>query len=161
MAVDMFLKLEKIDGEAQDAEHKGEIDVLAWSWGVSQSGITHMGQGGGGGKANMQDLSITKYVDKASHTLLQRTFDGKHIDKGTLVVRKSGSTPLEYIKIVMEDIMISSVSTGGSQGEDRLTENVTFSFSKVNYTYVPQKEDGTKDADKQAGWDISENKTTV
>ena len=161
MAVDMFLKLEGIKGEAQDSKHKDEIDVLAWSWGASQSGTTHMGAGGGGGKANIQDLSFTHYVDSASHNLLQRVFDGKHIEKATLVVRKAGGTPLEYITIDMDDVMVTSVSTGGSGGEDRLTENVTLNFAVVNYCYKPQKEDGSADADKKAGWDIAENKTTV
>lgn len=161
MAVDMFLKLEGIEGEAQDDKHKKEIDILAWSWGASQSGTTHMGAGGGGGKANIQDLSVTKYIDSASHMLLQRCFDGKHITEGTLVVRKAGGTPLEYYTLKIEDIMVTSVSTGGSGGEDRLTENVTLNFSKCNLVYKPQKEDGSADADKKAGWDIAENKTLV
>lgn len=161
MAVDMFLKLEGIEGEAQDAKHGKEIDVLAWSWGTSQSGTTHMGKGGGGGKTNIQDLSLTKYVDSATHNLLQRTFDGKHISEGTLVVRKAGGTPLDYLIIKMTDIMVTSVSTGGSGGEDRLTENVTLNFSKVEIDYVPQKEDGSGEAAKKAGWDIAENKTAV
>lgn len=157
MAVDMFIKLAGVKGEAQDKEHKEEIDVLAWSWGASQSGTTHMGAGGGGGKANIQDVSLTKYVDSASAQLLQHVFDGKHIDDAILVVRKAGGTPLEYITIKMEDVIVSSVSTGGSGGEDRLTENVTLNFSKVNFDYVPQKEDGTGEAAKKAGWDIAEN----
>lgn len=161
MAVDMFLKLDGIDGEAQDDKHKKEIDVLAWSWGSSQSGTTHMGQGGGGGKANIQDLSFTHYIDSSTHNLLQRVFDGKHIKEGTLVVRKAGGTPLEYLTVKMEDIMVTSVSTGGSGGEDRLTENVTLNFSKVQLIYKPQKEDGSADADKIAGWDIAENKANV
>lgn len=161
MSVDMFLKLDGIEGEAQDSTHKKEIDILAWSWGASQSGTTHMGAGGGGGKANVQDLSFTHYVDSASHNLLQRVFDGKHIDTGVLVCRKAGGKPLEYITIEMEDIMVTSVQTGGSGGEDRLVENVVLNFSKVKFTYKPQKEDGSADADKKAGWDIAENKTLV
>lgn len=161
MAVDMFLKLDGIEGEAKDADHAKEIDVLAWSWGASQSGSTHMGGGGGSGKANIQDLSFTKYIDSATHNLMQRTFDGKHIAEGTLVVRKAGGTPLEYFTIKMTKIIVSSVSTGGSGGEDRLTENVTLNFAKVEIIYKPQKEDGSADADKEAGWDIAENKTTV
>lgn len=161
MAVDMFLKLDGIEGEAQDSVHGKEIDVLAWSWGCSQSGTTHMGAGGGGGKCNIQDLSFTKYIDSATHLLLQRTFDGKHIPEGTLVVRKAGGTPLDYLIIKMTDIMVTSVSTGGSGGEDRLTENVTLNFSKVEADYIPQKADGSGEAAKKAGWDIAENLTTV
>ncbi len=161
MAVDMFLKLDGIDGEAQDKDHKDEIDVLAWSWGASQSGTTHMGAGGGGGKAEIQDISITKYIDSASHSLLQHVFDGKHIPEATLVVRKAGGTPLEYVTIKMTDVLVTSVSTGGSGGEDMLTENVTLNFAVVDYTYKPQNPDGSAGADKIAGWDIAENVTTV
>ena len=121
MAVDMFMKLEGITGEAQDSKHKGEIDVLAWSWGASNSGSAHVGGGAGSGKANFQDLSFTKYVDLSSTSLLQATSTGKHITKATLVVRKAGENPLEYLTITMTEVLVTSVSTGGSGGEDRLT----------------------------------------
>ncbi len=53
-----------------DSKYKDEIDVLvAWSWGAAQSGTTHVGSGGGAGKVSVQDLSITKYIDKSSPTL--------------------------------------------------------------------------------------------
>ena len=38
MAVDMFIKIGDVKGESKDKTHKEEIDVLAWSWGVSNSG---------------------------------------------------------------------------------------------------------------------------
>ena len=163
MAVDMYLEFEdeKIEGESRDDKKKGAIDILAWSWGASQTGTTHMGKGGGGGKAHVGDISATKYVDSASNALLQRVFDGNHIRKATLTVRKAGGTPLDYIIITMEDVMITSVSTGGSGGEDRLTENVTLNFAKVKFSYVPQKADGTGEASKDAGWDIAGNVTNV
>lgn len=157
MAVDMFLKLDGIDGEAQDKKHKGEIDVLAWSWGASQSGTTHMGSGSGSGKVNVQDLSVTKYIDSSSHALLQHITTGKHIPKGRLLVRKAGDTPLEYINISMEDIIITSFQIGGSGGEDRLTENVTLNFAKYGFYYTPQKADGSGEADKQTAYDIQAN----
>ncbi len=157
MAVDMFLKLDGIEGEAQDSTHKKEIDVLAWSWGYSQSGTTHMGSGGGGGKVNVQDISVTKYVDSSSNLLMKHCYEGKHIGKGALVVRKAGGSPLEYITIEMEDIIVSSVSTGGSGGEDRLTENISLNFSVVNFKYKPQEKDGSGGADKEFGWKIAEN----
>jgi len=161
MSTDAFLKIEGIDGEAQDASHEGEIDVLAWSWGASQNGTTHLGAGGGSGKVAVQDLSVTKYIDSATHGILQKCFDGGHITEATLVVRKAGGTAMEYLKITMKNIIVSSISTGGSGGEDRLTENVTLNFSQVTLAYFPQKADGTADAEKLAGWDIEKNETLV
>lgn len=143
MAVDMFLKLDGIKGESQDAKHKDEIDVLSWSWGATQSATTHMGTGGGSGKASHHDISITKYVDSATHNLLKHTATGKHIKEALLTVRKAGDKPLEYIKIKMSDCLISSISTGGSGGSDQLTENITLNFAEYEFVYTPQKADGS------------------
>ena len=104
MAVDMFMKIKTITGESVDKKHKDEIDVLAWSWGMSQSGTTHMGGGGGAGKVNVQDLSFTKYVDGASNALILGCCTGEHYDEAVLTVRKAGKEPLEYIKITMKEI---------------------------------------------------------
>ena len=157
MAVDIFLKIEGINGEAQDAGHKKEIDVLAWSWGASQSGTTHSGGGGGSGKASFQDISINKWVDSASHNLLKYVATGKHVKEALLTVRKAGDKPLEYIKITMKDCLISSVSTGGSGGEDRLTENIAINFGEFIFEYTPQKPDGTGDAVLPFKFDIAAN----
>lgn len=160
MAVDMFLKIKDINGESRDSKHKDEIDVLAWSWGASQSGTTHMGSGGGAGKVNVQDLSLTKYVDKSTPNLLKHCFTGTHISEITLTVRKAGGTPIEYITVKMTECMITSVSTGGSGGEDRLTENITINFAQVRLEYKPQKADGSADAAIPVTWNISTNSDT-
>ena len=158
MAVDMFIKIKGIEGESRDDKHKKEIDVLAWSWGLSQSGSAHMGGGAGAGKVNVQDLSFTKYTDSATHALVLACCNGEHIEEAVFVVRKAGKEPLDYIKITLNEVIVSSVSTGGSGGEDRLTENITLNFAKFKLEYTPQKADGTGDAAKTAGWDIAENK---
>jgi len=159
MAVDMFLKLENVKGESLDKVHKDQIDVLSWSWGMSNSGTTHMGGGGGSGKCNVQDLSITKYVDSASHALLLSCSNGQHHKQANLYVRKAGgkNAPVEYIKIEMKEVMVVSVSTGGSGGEDRLTENVTLNFAHVKFEYTPQKADGTADKTVEMVYDIAKN----
>lgn len=159
MAVDMFIKLEAsgLEGESNDHKHKGEIDVLAWSWGVSQSGTFHHGGGGGAGKANVQDFSMTKYIDKSSPKLIECCCSGEHIPKATLVVRKAGKKPLEYMKITMEKLMVTSVSTGGSGGEDKLTENVTLNFAKVKVEYEEQDDaSGGSKAHKEVGYSVEE-----
>ncbi len=157
MAVDMFLKIDALKGEARDSVHKEEIDILAWSWGLSNSGTAHVGGGAGAGKVNVQDISVTKWVDKVSADLMLAACNGKHFAEATLTVRKAGENPVEYIVIKMTEVMITSVSTGGSGGEDRLTENLSLNFAKVEFTYIPQKADGTGDTPVLMGWNIAEN----
>jgi type VI secretion system secreted protein Hcp len=160
MAIDMFMNMGgNIKGESRDKVQgpKGDIDVLAWSWGMSQSGSSHMGGGGGAGKANFQDLSFTKYVDKASNALMTALAKGSHIEKAVLLVRKAGEGQQRYMEITMEQVLVSSVSTGGSGGEDRLTENVTLNFGKVKFAYALQDAKGGVAADATFAWNIAEN----
>ncbi len=156
MAVDMFLDVEGVEGESLDKVYKGKIDVLAWSWGVSNSGSAHMGGGSGTGKANFQDISVTKYVDKSSPTLMYSCASGKHLTKAKLVVRKAGENPLEYLCYNFEDILISAISTGGGKGEEKLTENVTLNFAKVKCEYWTQSKTGAKDKNANFAWNIPE-----
>ena len=158
MAVDMFMKVgSKIKGESVAPGHVGEIDVLAWSWGMSQSGTTHMGGGGGAGKVNVQDLSFTKYLDKSSPDLMLACAKGTHEDACVLTVRKAGDNPLEYLIITMNEAIVSSISTGGSGGEDRLTENVTLNFAKVKVEYTQQLAGGGAGDKPKMTWNIPTN----
>jgi len=158
VTVDMFLKLDGIEGEAKDKDHKNEIDVLAWSWGMSNMGTFHTGGGGGTGKVNFQDISITKYVDKASEVLKNRCATGKHINTGKLVVRKSGDEkPLEYIVMEFEKIMVTSIALGGGSGEEQLTESVSLNFAVVKTQYTVQDDKGTGAQPSNFGWNIEEH----
>jgi len=160
MALDMFINMgAKIKGESRDAVQgkEGDIDVLAWSWGMSQSGTTHMGGGGGAGKASFQDLSFTKYIDSSTNALMTALAKGSHIPKVVLMARKAGEGQAKYITITMEEVLVTSVSTGGSGGEDRLTENITLNFGKVALAYTPQDSEGTLAGDKTFTWNIAAN----
>jgi type VI secretion system secreted protein Hcp len=156
MAVDVFLKLGDIKGESKDAAHKGEIDVLSWSWGVSQTGTMGVGGGGGAGKANFNDLSIMHAVDKASPVLMAKCATGEHIKEATLVSRKAGKGQQEYLIIKMSDILVTSVQPSGSS--EHPMESVSLNFAKIDFEYKPQKEDGTLDAGVHFKYDIKANK---
>jgi type VI secretion system secreted protein Hcp len=157
MAIDMFLKIDGVKGESVDKAHAGEIDVLAWSFGESNSGPVGAGSGAGASKVQVQDLSLTKYVDRSSPALLLQCANGKHYRTAKLTVRKAGEQPLEFLVLELNDVRVTSVSVGGSGGEDRLTENVTLGFAKFKYSYTPQKADGSADTAVSMGWDIVRN----
>jgi type VI secretion system secreted protein Hcp len=156
MAVDMFLKLDGIKGESKDHKHKDEIHIESFSWGISQTGAHATGGGGGAGKVNVHDISITKFVDKASPELMLHCCSGKHIKEGLITVRKAGEKPLEYLKIKLNDLLVSGVQHAG-HGGDLLTENLTLNFSKFNVEYMEQDEKGAGKAPVVMGWDIKQN----
>jgi type VI secretion system secreted protein Hcp len=160
MAFDAFMKLDKIDGESKDDSHGGEIDVLSFHWGVTQSGTAGAGGGGGGGKSSVSDFSFVKRIDKASPTLFQKCCTGEHIASGLLTLRKAGGTQLEYLKYTFTDLIVSGVRPGGSaQGSDDIPlEEVSINFAKCQLAYQPQGADGQADGGPVlGGWDLSKN----
>ncbi|KAF1066607.1 MAG: Protein hcp1 [Pseudomonas citronellolis] len=159
MAVDIFIKIGDIKGESMDKTHKDEIDVLNWGWGMTQSGNMHVGGGGGAGKVTIQDLTLTKYVDKSTPNLMMNCSSGKHIDKAVLTVRKAGGdSQVEYLIITLEEVLVTSMHTGGSGGDDRITETISLNFGQVSVDYQPQKVDGGKDGGAiKYGWNIRQN----
>jgi type VI secretion system secreted protein Hcp len=124
---------------------------------MSQSGTTHMGSGGGAGKVSVNDISITKYMDTASPGLQLSCCNGKHYKQAVLTVRKAGEKPVEYLKLTMKEVIISSLSTGGSGGEDRLTENLTLNFAEFKTEYTPQDATGKQGATIEAAFHIAKN----
>jgi type VI secretion system secreted protein Hcp len=157
MAVDIFMQIDTVKGESTDSKFKDSIEVMSWSWGLTQSGTTHAGQGSGAGKVNVHDLSFTKYVDTSSPVLLQHCCKGKHFSKATLTMRKAGSTPLVYLVIELKNVLISSVSLATAASDDRQTEVVTLNFGQFSYSYTPQKADGSGGAAIQTTWNIASN----
>jgi type VI secretion system secreted protein Hcp len=126
MAQDIFLKLTGITGESTDAVHKNEIEILNWSWKVSQQSNLHAGSGGGAGKAAVDDLTFHHYLDRASPNLSQFCLTGKHIPEAVLVMRKAGGNPLEYLKITMDDVLITKVNPFFEKGMSDARESAAF-----------------------------------
>jgi type VI secretion system secreted protein Hcp len=143
----MFFKVKgakhgQINGEAQDDKHKGEIEVLSWSWGMQ--GKASLGGGVASGKATMRELRIVKNVDKASTALMSALRTNEVIKEGILTLRKTGTSKIEYFKITIQDGRVVSldVEAGDESGGSTLLERVSFSFNKIAIEYTPQGGDG-------------------
>jgi type VI secretion system secreted protein Hcp len=156
VASDIFAKIGDIKGESLDDKHKDEIEVLSWSWGVTNSGTSAHGGGGGEGKASFHDLSFTHKIDKASPVLMKACATGVHIKEATITHRKAGKGQQEFLIFKMNDVIVTSVQDGDS-GDD-LTESVSIAFAKIDLEYKPQKPDGSLDAGIHFKYDIRANK---
>lgn len=155
MASDIFAKIGEIKGESLDDKHKDEIEILSWSWGVTNAGAIS-GGGGGAGRADFQDLSFTHKVDKASPVLLKACATGVHIKVATITHRKAGKGQQEFLIFKMNDVIVTSVKL--SDSESGQPENVSLTFAKVDLEYKPQKADGSLDAGVHFKYDIKANK---
>ena len=156
MASDIFAKIGDIKGESLDSKHKGEIEVLSWSWGLANSGSVSHGGGGGAGKATFHDLSFTHQIDKASPLLMRGCATGQHLKEATITHRKAGKGQQEFLVIKMNDVIVTSVTSGDS--ENTHLESVSLAFAKIDLEYRPQKADGSLDAGVHFKYDLKAQK---
>ncbi len=157
MATDMMLKLTDIEGESKKTGVEKQIDVSDFSFGVRQSATSHEGGGGGAGRADVQDMTITKFVDKSSPVLFLYSATGKPIAEAVLTVRKVGGTSLDYLVVTMTDVIVSNVSSGGASSDDRVRETVSLNFAKIAIKYTAQTKDGAADATVEKAFDVEAN----
>jgi type VI secretion system secreted protein Hcp len=106
----------------------------------------------------MHDVNFSMRMSKATPKLFLACASGQHIKEATLTCRKAGKDPQEYLKIKFSDFLVSKHQTGGSSGEVVPLEQVSFNFSKIEFSYAPQKADGTLDSPVVHNFDVTKNK---
>ena len=162
MAFDAFLKIEGIPGESTDDKHKDQIEVLSFSWGLSQAAGAAASSHGGhtGQRADIHDFSIVKVLDKSTPNLFKYCASGKHIPSLVLELCSHTDDKHTYMKYTMTDGLVSSLRPGGSgHGEGaRPLEEVSFRFSKIELEYTPFDNKGKAAAALKAGWSLETNK---
>ena len=162
MAFDAFLNVDGIPGESSDDAHSDWIEILSYSAGVSQSASASASSGGGASseRADFQDFSIVKTLDKASPKLAVACADGTHISEVVLELCRAGGDKLKYMEYKLSDCIVSSHRPGGSAqgGETLPLEEVSFNYGKIEWTYTQQKRgDGSGGGNVAAGWDLEKN----
>lgn len=141
-AADMFLKMQGVTGEAGDTDHKGEIEVVSWSWGMKAGTVGTSANAQVSRAATIEELHVVKNVDKSSATLMLYLNQNRLVPKAQLTVRKAGKEALEYLKIDLEKVRVSAWQVASEGGT--LVERVTLGFAKVEVTYTPQDATGAK-----------------
>lgn len=162
MSVDIFLKIDGIDGESTDDKHKKWIEVLSFSHGVSQpvSGASASG-GRTGGRADFTDVSLVKTVDNASPDLNIYCSKGQHIPKIEVEFCLATGDKHNFLKYTMENCIISSVGVSGSAGgEVKPSESLTFAYGKIKWEYTPIDHAGKAGSTTGRSWDLEANKQT-
>jgi type VI secretion system secreted protein Hcp len=149
MSIAMYLTIPGVVGGSTAPGWTGSLDILAFSWGASNPGTAI----GTPGKANFQDLSVTSYIDTATAALSQHMFSGVIRKQAVLTVIYPAPGPSGTATDVytLSNVLVSSVSLGGSGGEDKLTVNYSFNYGALNFLLHG----------KRATWDLATNSPGV
>jgi type VI secretion system secreted protein Hcp len=159
-----FLRVDGIPGESTAVDHQGDIDLVGFKTGIIQKLTAATGSGLAAGKPDFGPLKVFKYLDKASSGLFIACAVGRHIKKVTLFV-SSGDTVAEagpvrpagdFFKIVLSDVVISSINDGTdtTDSSGNLLETVVFEFTRIEWTYIPANSDGQPQTPITGGYDL-------
>lgn len=147
-ASDIFLRLDSVKGDSMDNYHKGEIDVLSVSGGVS---INDRGP-------SFAPIQLQIPVSRASPVLEIAVPTGRRFTQALVTVRRAGGyRPIEYVKYWLQDVTVISVTRTMAGNEELGKEWVSLSYSRITMIYTPQKADGTPDVPIQVCWDVKSN----
>lgn len=160
---DAYLFVKDIPGESTDDKHKDWIEVLSYSTGITQrpSGSASTAGGATAERADFEDFSIVKALDKASPKLAVACAGGTHIPEVKLELCRAGEQKVKYMEYKLTDCIVSSYKPGGvaKERETLPTEEVSFNYGKIEWTYTQQKrKDGSAGGNVAAGWDLETNK---
>ena len=159
MAVEIFLKLDGIEGESTKSGAENYIEIFSFSNGASNPSSVAFGTGSGAGKVDLSSLSLQKQLDKSSPMLFLNCCNGKHIATGNMIVREAtGDTTTKiYYQYDMTEVFVDSISWGGAAGGGKPSESLSLSAKSLKISYWSQGSDGTLTGPIQAGWDVSKN----
>lgn len=154
MAIDTHIKFDGVAGESSHKDHKGEIEVLSWSWNVSNASSGERAGGSGKGKAQPGDFSFMHIYDKASPVLAKNCASGKHFATVVLTARKAGEGQKDFLKVTMKEVFVTSLApSGGSEGD--ILESVSASYKDIEFAYKPQDDKGGLGGEVKFGWNTA------
>lgn len=162
MSTNMHLKIDSIPGESRKKGHENQIEITSWAFGMDQQASVGHGHGSGAGRVSVRDMTLTKNICKADAALMQHCCSGKHIPEITLYCEKAGGeTTVEYVKIVMKQVLVTNHTVSGALGSDVVSIDVSLNFAEYVATYTQQAADGSAGAATTQGWNVSENRAAA
>ncbi|HEX9278619.1 MAG TPA: type VI secretion system tube protein Hcp [Casimicrobiaceae bacterium] len=171
--LEIFLKLDGIDGESTVKGHEKEIDVLSYEQSLDSS-VIHSGDGGGShaGRSKFAGVRLRKNVDAASIPVLLACATGHNISEARFTFRR-GAGRFEFYKVTLEQVLVTHVAQRAGTGvqyplsfdalnagssNDGFIDEVTLDFSRIRWEYRVQRPDGAIGTTMTGGWDVAANK---
>lgn len=142
--LDMFLKMDSIDGGAIDDKHRGEIVVDSYTWKIVRPPA--------GKQTGFDAFIVTMPASKASPNLFLTNAGGLKIARAVLGVRRSGGAQ-DFLKWILTDVRIVSFQTVGNTHGDGVQDQITLSVGKVEIEYREPLSNGSFGPVIKKGWD--------
>lgn len=159
MSTDMYLHLENIEGESEDAklsEHK-VMEITGWSTSYEQPvSMAKTGTGPTIERLKAEPITVSKAIDSGTNDLLTAIWGGRVIKNGWISCWRADADkgkPVEYLRINMDHIVVTTYSISGAEG-DIAQEEIGLSVGRVEFIYVLQQKIGGDKGQKTADFNF-------
>ena len=148
----IYLKNDIITGDSVASGYEDQIDCDSWSLSAFQSTNMHQSTGGAAGGSEVQDLQLSKLMDKASPIIYLCCCEGRHLGEITLTCTRSyEGADIKWLEIVLPEAIISNVSSSASP--DGLGgESFSLNFAEYMMKFYPQEEGGAEGSSIDHGY---------
>ena len=113
--VDMFLKLDGVDGESPDSAHKGEIQIDGFRLNAVSPRDAFTSQAAGA--VRMSHMTIRAKIDKSTPKLFTKIAKNEKIPSAVLTCRKAGKEQFEYFKVTLSEVLVVRVQAGDLEAD--------------------------------------------
>ncbi len=154
----IIIDMPSVGGECMLKDYVGKIECLSFSHAVAMQMTSDVSnQERTSGKPNVQDFTISKYMDKASPMLNQACCEGMKMgDCKVTIGRNEAGLVMPLMVYTLKEVMVSSISAASSGG-DKPAETVTLNFTAIQWDYTAQNSDSTKQGTAPGKWDLKSN----
>ncbi len=129
MAVEILLRVDGVKGGSLNSNHRGWSDALSYRWLLNHDA-------GSSGRIQMNEIVIVKPVGVES-TVLMTLFAAQtvieSVELNIIPVLGKREAPMKYLSMILKNVQIASISTGGAIEENVFKETVTLRFGSVKY----------------------------
>lgn len=123
-----FMQVPTIPGESNNARYRDWIELT----GFGQE-FTRRVCGG---------TTVTKGLDRASALLAVAAANGDVLSQVTIAVTKPGENPIEFLRMLLSDVIVAQVSLTNSDPTAQVFESVRLIPRSITLTYRQQDERG-------------------
>ena len=152
-----YIKFEGVDGESKDKDHKGWSDLDSFSQGMSQPGSSATGPARRRGDVILDDISVTKNLDKASPKIGEAVCNGKVFPKVEIHLTASYTDAgrVTYYAYELKNVLVTHYHVSGSgQSEQVPIDDIAMNFEEIKVTYTEADDKGNKKGSVEYGWKV-------
>lgn len=152
-----YIKFDGIDGEAMDKDHKNWSDIISFGQSITQPGGSATGPTRRRGDVILDDIAVTKELDKASPKIAESVCKGKVFPKVEIHLTASYTDAgrVTYYAYELKNALVTNYNISGSaQSEDVPTEDFSLNFEEIKVTYTETDQKGKSKGNVEYSWKV-------